>query len=205
MEYPVVAVTKKGRGMLLVSETKAIHVAEEDGLIEFTNDIPKDLRHTNFPVKLFANHLAAGTCHHPYEVGVVQALQLHYERYLMPQYISKAECQELLNSMASPVAADVFFPFWAPSKPVQENIDMATKKAAPAKAKKASTPTKAKKAAAPKAEGTKKRGIGAFCKELIGKGKTNDEILEAVAKEFPGANTSKGSIAFYRNAVKAGK
>jgi hypothetical protein len=211
MEYPVVVVTKKGRGMLLVSETQAIHVAEEDGLIEYTEDIPKDLRYTDFPVSVYANHLAAGTCHHPYETAVVRGLQTCYENFLMPVYCSKEQCQKLLNSMARPVAASVFFPFWAPPKLEQESEDMATKKASAAKpaatkaVKKAAPAAKATKKAAAPAEGAKKRGVGAFCKELIVKGKTNDEILEALAKEFPDANTSKGSLAFYRNAVKAGK
>lgn len=209
MEYPVVAVTKQGHPYLLFSESKAIHASTEDGLIEFAVEVPTNLKRLKFPVKAFANHLAAGTVHNPYEAAVINELQTCYENYLMPVYLTKAQVQEYLNAEERPGSADSFFPFWAPPKLKQESEDMATKKAAPkAASKKAAAPkVKAapKTAKAPKAEGTKKRGIGAFCKELIVKGKTNDEIMEAVAKEFPDANTTKGSIAFYRNAVKAGK
>lgn len=49
------------------------------------------------------------------------------------------------------------------------------------------------------------QGVGAFCKELIQEGKTNAEILAAVAEKFGGtAKTSNSCIAFYRNALKGG-
>lgn len=46
------------------------------------------------------------------------------------------------------------------------------------------------------------QGIGAFCKGLIAKGKTNTEILEAVAEQFPTAKTTANCIAYYRAKVK---
>lgn len=203
MEYPVVAVDKKGRGILLLDSMSAINIAHEDGMIQFVDEIPKDLKPLKFPVKAFANHLLAATCNHLYETAVIKELSKHVDSFLMPGYMTKEVCQKCLDLEARPVALESFLPYWAPL--VQENIDMATKKpAAKAKAKPAAKAAKAAPKTA-KAEGTKKRGIGAFCKELIAKGKTNDEILEAVAKEFPDAGTTKGSIAFYRNAVKAGK
>lgn len=202
MEYPVVAVDKTGHSYLLVSGVEAIHVDPEDGCIRYTTEIPTDLLFLKFPVKLYANHLAIGTSKHLHEDKVVKGLQAYYETYLMPQYISKAQCKQLLASEASPVAVEKFFPFWAP--PVQENQEMATKKPAAKKkaaAKKPAAKPKVEKAAkAPKA---KKPGIGAFCLDLIAKGKTNDEILEAIAKSFPDAKTSRGCVAFYRNKAKA--
>jgi len=63
----------------------------------------------------------------------------------------------------------------------------------PAAAKKASaTPVKAKA-----------QGIGAFCMELIRKGKDNAAVLEAVKAKFPDASTSPSSVAWYRNKLKS--
>ena len=47
------------------------------------------------------------------------------------------------------------------------------------------------------------QGIGAFCKGLILDGKTNDEILEAVAVQFPTAKTTRSCVAYYRTKLKA--
>ena len=45
------------------------------------------------------------------------------------------------------------------------------------------------------------QGVGAFCKQLIVEGKTNAEVLVAVAVKFPTAKTSKGCVAYYRTAL----
>lgn len=53
-----------------------------------------------------------------------------------------------------------------------------------------------------KAAGTGKSkgfGIGAFCEGLLLKGKTTEDILAAVKKEYPKAATKAASIAWYRN------
>lgn len=42
------------------------------------------------------------------------------------------------------------------------------------------------------------QGVGKFCKELIVDGKTNTEILEAVAEQFPTAKTTANCVAYYR-------
>ena len=42
------------------------------------------------------------------------------------------------------------------------------------------------------------QGIGAFSKGLIAEGKTNAEILEAIAEQFPTAKTTANCIAYYR-------
>ena len=42
------------------------------------------------------------------------------------------------------------------------------------------------------------QGIGAFCKGLIAEGKTNAEILAAVAENFPTAKTTANCVAYYR-------
>ena len=42
------------------------------------------------------------------------------------------------------------------------------------------------------------QGIGAFCKGLIADGKTNVEILAAVAEQFPTAKTTANCVAYYR-------
>lgn len=83
----------------------------------------------------------------------------------------------------------------AKSTTTKENSMTAKKPAAKPAAKAAAKPAKA---AAPK-----KQGIGAFCIELIQKGKDNAAILEAVQKKFPDASTSAASIAWYRNKLKS--
>lgn len=62
---------------------------------------------------------------------------------------------------------------------------------------------RSKPASAAPAKGPKKTGIGAFCIELIKKGKSNEEVLAAVKKEFPQAATSASSVAWYRNKLKS--
>ena len=42
------------------------------------------------------------------------------------------------------------------------------------------------------------QGIGAFSKGMIAEGKTNAEILEAIAEQFPTAKTTANCIAYYR-------
>ena len=50
------------------------------------------------------------------------------------------------------------------------------------------------------------QGIGAFCKALIVEGKTNAEILAAVATNFPTAKTTANCVAYYRaKLIKAAK
>lgn len=81
---------------------------------------------------------------------------------------------------------------------------VAAKKAAPAKKVAAKKAAPAKKAAA-KANGEAKprgRGIGAYACEMILKGKSNEEVVEAVLKKFPDASTSASSVAWYRNKLK---
>lgn len=46
------------------------------------------------------------------------------------------------------------------------------------------------------------QGIGAFCKGLITEGKTNAEILVAVAEQFPTAKTTANCVAYYRAKMK---
>ena len=45
-------------------------------------------------------------------------------------------------------------------------------------------------------------GVGAFVKELITEGKTNQEILDAVAVAWPDNTTNVNCINWYRNALK---
>ena len=50
------------------------------------------------------------------------------------------------------------------------------------------------------------QGVGAFCKGLIVEGKTNAEILAAVATTYPTAKTTANCVAYYRaKLAKAGK
>jgi len=48
------------------------------------------------------------------------------------------------------------------------------------------------------------QGIGAFAKEQIVQGKTNQEVLNMINEQFPTARTSMSCIAYYRNAIKKG-
>lgn len=91
-----------------------------------------------------------------------------------------------------------------------EVLDAEAKKATPAQkatAGKKEDAAAKRKAANGNGEAKEKKprgpGIGAFCKGLISKGKTNPEILEAVAAQFPGAKTTAGCLAYYRNKMKA--
>lgn len=45
-------------------------------------------------------------------------------------------------------------------------------------------------------------GIGGFCYDLLRKGKSNEQILAAVHKQFPGATTKMASIMWYRNKLR---
>lgn len=49
----------------------------------------------------------------------------------------------------------------------------------------------------------KKRGIGTVMVEQLRAGKTNDAVLEAVKVEFPESNTSKATVSWYRNSLRA--
>lgn len=94
------------------------------------------------------------------------------------------------------------------AKKAGADIKAAITKGAAAKpvAKKPVEKQTSKKTAKPAAkEGGKPRGlgIGAFCKELIIAGKTNEEVLTAVRQKFPSASTSAASIAWYRNALRS--
>ncbi len=73
-----------------------------------------------------------------------------------------------------------------------------------APAKKAPAKKAAPKKAAAKKDAEKKprgQGIGAYCEELILKGKSNAEVAEAAQKKF-GSATSASSVAWYRNKLK---
>jgi hypothetical protein len=47
-----------------------------------------------------------------------------------------------------------------------------------------------------------KKTIGATAKAAIREGKTNEQVLEIVRKEFPGSNTTLTSINWYRNRMR---
>lgn len=55
----------------------------------------------------------------------------------------------------------------------------------------------------PKSDKPRDPGIGQFCMDLILKGKSNEDVLAAVTKQFEGAKTSAASIAWYRNKLKS--
>lgn len=74
----------------------------------------------------------------------------------------------------------------------------AERKEADAKAAKAPKAKAAPAAAAPK----KKGGIGGFCERLLVEGKSNEDILKAVKKEYPSAKTSAASLAWYRSRLR---
>lgn len=86
-----------------------------------------------------------------------------------------------------------------PAKPIAKG-----KKAEPAKpaAKGKAAPAPAKKAGKAEEKKPRGQGIGAFCMDLILKKKSNEDVLAAVAKQFPGASTSNSCVAWYRNKLK---
>lgn len=72
------------------------------------------------------------------------------------------------------------------------------------KAAKAAKAAKATSAKAPKKAGAGRPrggglGIGAFCMDLLVRGKSNSDVLSAARTKFPGASTSASSVAWYRN------
>lgn len=83
----------------------------------------------------------------------------------------------------------------------------AAKKSAPAAKPAPKAVATAKPAAKPAKTNDDKQprgpGIGAFCMDLIVKGKTNEEVLGAVKAKFPNASTSASSVAWYRNKLKS--
>ncbi len=83
----------------------------------------------------------------------------------------------------------------------------AAKKAPAKKANSKDKPSKvvAKTASKDKAGKPVKRGVGALARELITKGKSTEEVIAAVKKEFPESSISAGSVAWYRNDIKAMK
>lgn len=90
--------------------------------------------------------------------------------------------------------------FASKKTPAKAPVKAPTKAPAKASAKaSAKAPTKAS-AKAP----AKGRGIGEFCIGLLKAGKTNQETLDAVLKNYPGAKTSAASIAWYRNQINQG-
>lgn len=58
-------------------------------------------------------------------------------------------------------------------------------------------PIEVEKVAAPRG-----LGIGKLIKDLVGQGKTNDEIMVAVKDAFPAASTNKACISWYRSDMK---
>lgn len=87
-------------------------------------------------------------------------------------------------------------------KATAEVLSKPNPKAAKKADKEARFPSAAKKASKPKDAKPRGQGIGAFCMELIKKGKTNEQVLAAVREKFPGASTSPASVAWYRNKLK---
>jgi len=78
----------------------------------------------------------------------------------------------------------------------------ATKKVAKSKAKgKPAAKGKPVAKGKPAAKG-KSGGIGALVRELITKGKGNEEIVDTVLQKFPGARTNAANISWYRNQMK---
>ena len=78
-------------------------------------------------------------------------------------------------------------------------------KASAAKAKARPTTTKAKAKARPTTDKPKKVGIGALIRELISKGKGNEEIVDTVLQKFPDAKTNAANVSWYRNDMKKAK
>jgi hypothetical protein len=80
------------------------------------------------------------------------------------------------------------------------------KKVAPSKkAEKKVAPSKKAAPTSKKAEGIvgrKSQGIGAFCCELVLKGKSNEDVATAAQAKF-GSKTSASSVAWYRNKLKS--
>lgn len=102
----------------------------------------------------------------------------------------KAAAPKAVKPAAKPVAK--------PSKAPTTAAVVAPKRSAATKP----VPVTSKKAVAAPVK-AKAQGIGAFCMELIRKGKDNAEVLEAVKAKFPDASTSPSSIAWYRNKLKS--
>lgn len=96
---------------------------------------------------------------------------------------------------AKPAAKPAKAPARSTTKPVAASKHVPAAKPAPSPAKKA--------AGAPAKPAAKAQGIGAFCMDLIRKGKDNAAVLEAVKAKFPDASTSPSSIAWYRNKLKS--
>ena len=129
----------------------------------------------------------------------ISDLQAEAKKPTKEQGEAKAKASEVAGKRLAGIAA----------KPKAEKATLTSKtspSAHPAPKGKASKSQPAAKGSKPapaaSAKGPKKVGIGAFCTELIRKGKSNEEVLAAVQKQFPDASTSASSIAWYRNKLK---
>lgn len=86
---------------------------------------------------------------------------------------------------------------------LEDKKTAAKEKAAPKTEGKKAEPAKPAEKQKPKPPAPKGQGIGAYCMDLIQKGKSNAEVLEAAKKQFPDSKTSASSVAWYRNKLKA--
>lgn len=77
-----------------------------------------------------------------------------------------------------------------------------TSKSATTKKKAAAVPAVKRRRRATDLE-HKPAGIGAYVVELLLKGKSTEQILELVARQFPDAHTSRSSIAWYKSRLRA--
>lgn len=87
-------------------------------------------------------------------------------------------------------------------KALAAKASVPTPKQAAVAEKKADAAAKVKAAKPPKESKPRGQGIGAFCIKLINEGKSNAEVVDAVAETFPGSNTKIASVAWYRSQIK---
>lgn len=172
--------------MATTNGTKDLNTLDGKALTEHYNGLAKAMGRE--PVKSFKSKGEA--------IKRIEALAAEAQKLTPKQETNKAKAtKEAARKDAT-----------APAKKAADKGARAIKAVAESVAPKGKKPQPAaKKAAKPAKDDAKLRGqgIGAFCKELIKKGKTNEAVLEAAKAKFPDASTSSASVAWYRNKMKA--
>lgn len=158
-------------------------------LVDVYNELAAQLKRS--PVTSFKDKATA--------IARIDKLNTELAQLTPKQEANKADAERKVTAKATVKAAikeeaEKAKPKKAPSAPVTTKQQRESERKKVVAARKADKPTAA--------ASTGKLTIGRLCEDLILKGKSNEEILTAVQKQFPGAQTKDASVSWYRNKLK---